>query len=385
MTCNHTKPQVSTVSRPSSNGHPAVSNGYLLSIKDAASYIGTSVSTLRLLSNENIIPTTRLCGHNKLSHRRYTKKALQQYIGEWVDDEPEQVTQRKVFAYARCSSAAGNKNWKHDKEDGNTMLASQCKRLRDYAKEHYGIENLTIYSEIKSGCNFERKELDKMMTEIIEDNYSNGLLLLCHKDRLSRVGISLFYLLFRLKNIEVIEIDDSEIKDESIVEIICAIMVSLTSRLNGKRSGARRKINLSSEILVKSLRLQQRGMPIREIVKTLEKDGDRCSRGRVIKQSTLTLNMKAFDETFKEVQVGMKDKTVVDFINEMVVKVSDDKKKIQHCELEKIYLSVCIRQNRVPLRKGKLIKAFHSELQNKLISGKRYYTGIEIVTKKGEN
>jgi predicted site-specific integrase-resolvase len=127
-----------------------------------------------------------------------------------------------VALYARVSSA-----------DQKADLDRQLARLVEFAAR----EKLVVAdsaAEIGSGLNGHRKALMRLLR-----NASVGTIVVEHRDRLARFGFEYIESALASANRKIVVIDANEVKDD-IVRDLHEIIVSLCSRLYGKRSAERR-------------------------------------------------------------------------------------------------------------------------------------------------
>lgn len=127
-----------------------------------------------------------------------------------------------VALYARVSSA-------DQKED----LERQMQRLKDYAAAH-GYQVTKTVSELASGLNDKRPKLMKLLTDP-----SVGILVIEHRDRLTRFGFNYIEQLMQMqgRRVEVIFPSDT---DNDLVDDFIAVITSMASRLYGRRTSKRR-------------------------------------------------------------------------------------------------------------------------------------------------
>lgn len=137
----------------------------------------------------------------------------------------------KVVIYARVSTPTRKGN-----------LDTQQERLIQYANAK-GYNVAKSVKEIGSGFNDNRKKLQKILDDLDFD-----ILLVEHKDRLTRVGFNyLNSLLNKLdKKIEVVNEVDTDEKD--IIQDFISIITSYTARIYGNR-----RKNRKTEELIKEL------------------------------------------------------------------------------------------------------------------------------------
>jgi predicted site-specific integrase-resolvase len=133
--------------------------------------------------------------------------------------------ERKTVLYCRVST---NKQ----KQD----LINQEEILKQYCFSN-GIRVNQIYSDIASGINFEnRTNFFNMLDEIIAGRVKR--VVITYKDRLSRVGFSLFTYLFKKYNCEILvvsEIGSTKLDSEEIFEEIVSLLHCYSMKLYSKR------------------------------------------------------------------------------------------------------------------------------------------------------
>ncbi len=373
-----------------SNGSQSVFSGSLdqtVSTGELARRLGVSSSYVVYLANQGVFQPQRLNSLSKTSHRRFNlKESISSFLGEEISESDKKKLdneQPQIFAYARVSSNAQGKGWKKEGEDGENQLVSQIQRLRDFATEHYGIEDLEVFADVGSGVSFTRIQFNKMFSKIINGEYPpHSKLLICHSDRICRIGGEFCDLVLRQKSIEKEIIEDCPIEDESMLQIIQIVTV-MASRMHGQRSGKRRQIQIAPEILKTALELKSQNMSYRKITDELEKRKLFDKNGKKLKMSTLRLNLIKMSETYNEFNLPG-DITVNQFIKETIIKdetkegIKDKSKRIQFVKLQEIYIRFCIQNGLTPLSSGKLSKELRGKLSNKLLGGVRFFIGISL-------
>jgi len=126
----------------------------------------------------------------KLPNGRYV------YDEKTIYDFMNKDIPRKNILYARVSTRKQKKD-----------LETQIQSLKSYCFQN-GIVINGIYEDIASGMKLERKNLLFLIKEII--NYKIKLVIISHKDRLSRIGFKLFQKLFNEFGTDIIVINDLE-------------------------------------------------------------------------------------------------------------------------------------------------------------------------------
>lgn len=151
--------------------------------------------------------------------------------GTIVVAEDNNQTYNHCVLYSRVSSSQNKDN-----------LESQNDRLYQYAIA----KGYTIYKSIKeigSGVNDSRPKL----IDILQDkNYS--ILIVEHKDRLTRFGFNYIETLFKSlgKSIEVINLSDNN--KEDILEDLTSIITSFCARIYGQRRCKRKAEKIIEEL-----------------------------------------------------------------------------------------------------------------------------------------
>ena len=129
----------------------------------------------------------------------------------------------RAVLYARVSSSENKKN-----------LVAQMERLRLFAAAK-GYSVVQEVQEVSSGLNDGRKKLNKLL----ENQSKFDVLLVEHKDRLTRFGFTYIELLLKNsgKRVEVINIVDSD--KEDLVQDFVSVITSFCARIYGKRRSQR--------------------------------------------------------------------------------------------------------------------------------------------------
>ena len=149
--------------------------------------------------------------------------------------------ERKNVIYSRVST-------QKQKND----LENQKKILRKYCLTN-GIKISDEYSDIGSGINFERKEFQRLVNDVV--NHKISKIYITYKDRLSRISFDMFKNLFQNFNCEIIvlnDIDDNkqiekEIFNEIISLIHCFAMKVYSSRRQKKLKNIEEDLKIEIE------------------------------------------------------------------------------------------------------------------------------------------
>ena len=125
--------------------------------------------------------------------------------------------QNRVVLYARTLSSQNKQ-----------LVEDQLSRLRQFANAR----GYTIVKEIKefgSGLNDNRKQLESLFTK---DDFD--ILLVEHKDRLTRFGFNYLEHLFNNKNQKIEVINNVTDKDDDIIRDFTSIITSFCARIYGQ-------------------------------------------------------------------------------------------------------------------------------------------------------
>jgi len=120
-------------------------------------------------------------------------------------------------------------------------LESQIKAVENYCKDN-NINDYKVYSEIKSGINFERDEFKNLLNNII--NYKIKNVYITNKDRLTRLSFKTLEDIFNKFDVKIIVINEKKKnEDEEIMEELISMMYYFGSKIYSKR----RKSNKSNK------------------------------------------------------------------------------------------------------------------------------------------
>lgn len=186
--------------------------------KEASKLIGVHQRTLYLWESKGLIETIRTPGGKRLYNVTKFINEKRQYI-EINENKIYEENKRYKICYVRVSTNG-------QKDD----LYRQIK----YMTEKY--PNYEIIQDIGSGINFNRKGLNKILDMAISGNVE--LLVVAHKDRLTRFGFELIERLITKYSKGSIKIENEKREkepQEEIVEDILQLMNVFVARMNGLR------------------------------------------------------------------------------------------------------------------------------------------------------
>ncbi len=121
-------------------------------------------------------------------------------------------------------------------------LDTQIKKLVDFCSFNNIIYS-KIYKDIASGINLDRKEFDKLLTDII--NYKVANVYITYKDRLTRLSFSTIESLFKKFGTSIIVINekDDDYDNEIFEELITLIHLFSTKMYSNRRKKKLKIIN----------------------------------------------------------------------------------------------------------------------------------------------
>jgi putative resolvase len=153
--------------------------------------------------------------------------AYQRPTGTIIVREPKTVATGAAL-YGRVSSA-----------DQKADVTRQLRRLRDYAAAR-GYQVVAEVTEIASGLNDERPKLKKLLADA-----RIGVLVVEHKDRLTRIGYGYIATLLEHEGRRVEAIYPSD-TGENLVDDVVAVITSMATRIYGRRNAKRRAAQIQA-------------------------------------------------------------------------------------------------------------------------------------------
>ena len=143
------------------------------------------------------------------------------------------VKNRGVAVYGRVST-----------QKQKDSLNTQINDIVSYANSN-GYNVTKIYKDIASGLHFDRKEFKLLLNDVI--NHKIKIVIISHKDRLSRISFDMWKELFNEFNCSIIVINDIEDDDKGIFADIISLLHCFAMKMYSKRR--KRKIEIIKEDL----------------------------------------------------------------------------------------------------------------------------------------
>jgi len=148
-----------------------------------------------------------------------------------TEDLCDSFGELKIALYARVSSTENKNN-----------LEKQMERLKNYAcAKGYKIHKEVM--EIGSGINDSRKKLETLL----KDKEIN-LIVVEHKDRLTRFGFNFLEILLNNEKRSIEVINSSESKREDLIQDFISIITSFCARIYGQRRCKRKTEKIIKEL-----------------------------------------------------------------------------------------------------------------------------------------
>lgn len=175
-----------------------------------------------------ILNVTRqtLCRYvkNNLIEVKVLPSGQYDYLNESVYKFLNKNLERKNVIYSRVSTQKQKKD-----------LENQKKQLEDFClKNGYKISD--IYSDIGSGINFDRKEFQRLVNDVV--NHQVSKIFITYKDRLSRISFDMFKNLFANFNCEIVvlnDIDDNKLIEKEIFNEIISLIHCFAMKVYSSR------------------------------------------------------------------------------------------------------------------------------------------------------
>jgi excisionase family DNA binding protein len=208
---------------------------YILNISEAAEVLGVSDETLRNWERDGKLNPSYTEG----GHRRYKRIDIEKLAGTYTEANIVKSTNRAAL-YCRVSS--------HEQKQKGDLERQVGRMTTEALKRGYSI--IAVFDEVGSGMNDNRKKLQKLF-ELVEKNEVD-VILIEHKDRLSRFCINYLISYFKSYNVRVEWADEvlSRGYENELVEDILSLMASFSAKIYGRRSAANRKKKVKEPIEV---------------------------------------------------------------------------------------------------------------------------------------
>lgn len=178
----------------------------------------------------------------KIQYKKLSEKKILYDIDSVLKNANEQNNRKNVI-YARVSTTSQKSNLDH-----------QIELIKSYMLSN-GIKVDEIYSEIASGLNEDRQELNKLIQSIKENKINN--VYISFKDRLTRFGFNYFKNIFAMYNTNIIILDEQEETNKDFQQELVEDLISIVHHYSTKLYSNRRKKMKEIENLLNDKNFQE--------------------------------------------------------------------------------------------------------------------------------
>lgn len=189
---------------------------HFVSSKEAREYFSITANTLKVWKDQG-----------RIRYRRFSPKKILYDIDSVNSFYDSSIDSRKNIIYARVSCSSQKKS-----------LDNQIELIKNYCISN-GIIIDEVYSEIASGLNDNRKELNRLLKDI-QDNKVKKVFI-SFKDRLTRFGFNYFKTVFSNHNTEIVVLDSNEQTSRDYQQELVEDLVSIIHHYSIKLYSNRRK------------------------------------------------------------------------------------------------------------------------------------------------
>lgn len=197
-----------------------------VSAKEARDYFQIGGNTLKVWKDKG-----------KLKYKRFTNRKILYDIDSFTDTVTNYDIRKNVI-YARVS----NTKQKYD-------LEHQIETIKNYMLSN-GVEANAIYSEIASGMNENRKELNKLINDVIANKIDT--IYITYKDRLTRFGFDYFKNLFEKFDTKIKVLNETDSNNIDYNNELSNDIISIIHHFSMKLYSNRRKQLKEIEHIIKS-------------------------------------------------------------------------------------------------------------------------------------
>lgn len=196
-----------------------------VSSKEAKKFFDISGQTLKTWKDKGLI-----------SFKQYSSKKIL-YDIDSLNNNNSDIDDRQHVIYARVSCS-----------NQKQSLENQIELIKQYMISN-GIKVDEIYSEIASGLNEDRKELNRLIRDIQSDKISK--VYISFKDRLTRFGFNYFKNVFSNNNVEIVILDENEETNKDYKTELVEDLISIIHHYSTKLYSNRRKELKEIEKIIK--------------------------------------------------------------------------------------------------------------------------------------
>ena len=165
------------------------------------------------------------------SYVKNNKLKVKSLVNGFYDYDEESVFKllnKELIRYSAIYARVSTNKQKKDLENQVEVIEQFCHKN--------GIKINDVYKEVGSGINFDRKEFQRLLNDVIQ--YKVNKVFITYKDRLSRISFKMFDELFKKFNCEIIvlnDIDDSKLIEKEIFEEIINLIHCFSMKMYSNR------------------------------------------------------------------------------------------------------------------------------------------------------
>lgn len=200
-------------------------------IRDLSRFFSVSDVTLRTWEKDGRIKFLRTEGKSRYLTKDLLIKELDKR-GLFIDDRP---INKKDVLYARVSS--------HDQKQKDNLDRQIIFLLTNIPD----LQQPIVLSEVDSGLNDKRKKFQTLIKMIMNDEVSR--IFITHKDRLTRFGFNILEEICKLKDIQIVVVNQDEEKqsvEDELISDMMGLIASFSEKLYNMRSKQKKeKVELS--------------------------------------------------------------------------------------------------------------------------------------------
>ena len=267
----------------------------LLRPAQASRLYNISVQQLRNLEKSGVLRAYR---HGPKGWRRFRPEDIESYLGLPKDSDSSRE-ERRFFYYARVST----KN-----QAASGALQNQITRLKEYAREQYGVDDLEGLSDVASGISVDRNAFSKLIDLICTGELQGATILVTYRDRLMRLNGH--GLIERICNhhgvaIEYVDEEDEVGADQELADEILRIITHFSAKKHGARGGDAVRVDLAPETVRLIFSLYQQRLSVESIEKHCVEHNVTSVKGKKISKTKIYEVLK--DSDFMEQLLGKED------------------------------------------------------------------------------
>jgi predicted site-specific integrase-resolvase len=226
-------------------------------------------------------------------------------------------------------------------EDGESDLARQKQRVREYIEENYPGAKVTEFARVAGGLHFEDETLKKLCLAIMHGDFDVCVCLF--HDRLVRFGHPLISFMCEFSNTKLVYINtQSEDSNTLIVSECLEVLTHYTAVISGNKTKLLHKVYMDAELLRRTWRLWMGGRSIRSIVEQYKAEGLTDPKGRAYTKHVVWTLLQENKEVLEQLYGRESEPTSFSkFVEKHVVRSAEPTDTVSKKEMVKRYQEFC--------------------------------------------